>query len=36
MIEYENGRKEIFTKQAHNNFYENNREPVEGIVPGMK
>lgn len=36
MIRYENGRKEVFTNQSSFNRMLSQREPAEGLVPGMK
>lgn len=36
MIRYENGRKEVFINQSSFNRMLSQREPAEGLVPGMK
>lgn len=36
MIQYENGRKEVFANQSSFNRMLSQREPAEGLVPGMK
>ena len=36
MIQYENGRKEVFANQSSFNRMLSLREPAEGLVPGMK
>lgn len=36
MIQYENGRKEVFANQSSFNRMLSLREPAEGLIPGMK